>query len=85
MVLGADGNEVGVGFPADKSQQEACAGACSTLTGDTCPPIIGQSDVQLSVVAMCNQHEAAAETGIANRTTASAEATILKRRVIFLL
>ena len=84
IVLGIDGRDVGVGLLADMSQQEACRGAASMLVGEACPLIIGQSDVQCSTVAMCNQHETAAETGIANKTIASVEATSLKSRVIFL-
>jgi hypothetical protein len=52
MVLGLDGKDVGVGLPADMSQQESCPGTASMLVGEACPPIIGQSEVQCSTVAM---------------------------------
>ena len=33
-LFGADGNSVGVGFPADMSQHVLRAGDCSIVTGD---------------------------------------------------
>jgi hypothetical protein len=45
---------------------------------------MGQWGVQSSALAMCNQHEANADTGIAKQIITSAEATSLKRHTMFL-
>jgi hypothetical protein len=52
-------------------------GACALIF------IIGQWGVQCSTGAIC-QHEPNADKGIASKTTTSAEATNLKRHVMFL-
>jgi hypothetical protein len=54
------------------------------VTDDACPLIMGQWGVHFSAAAMCHQHEASAETGIASTSITSAEATSLNRHVMFL-
>jgi hypothetical protein len=85
LPVGAWGTEAGVGLAAETRQQEALAGACSTLSEGARPFTIGQWGVQSSAAAMCNQHEATAETGIASTTITSAEATSLNRHVMLLM
>ncbi len=84
MVFGMDGKDVGVGLPADISQQVLYPGTVAMLLGKACPSIIGQSEVQCSAVARCNQHAAAADAGIAKTTIANTRATSLKSRAICL-
>jgi hypothetical protein len=52
------------------------------VTAAAGPLIIGQWGVQWLAGAMCHQHEASAEAGIASTTITSAEATSLKRHVM---
>jgi hypothetical protein len=47
-----------------------------------CPLIIGQWGVQCSTRAICNQHEATADNGVASKINTSAEATSLNRHVM---
>jgi hypothetical protein len=54
------------------------------VTEGSCPPIIGQWGLHFSAADMCHQHEVTADSGIANRTTASEAATSLNRHDMFL-
>jgi hypothetical protein len=49
------------------------------------PPIIGQWGLECPAEAMCNQHEAAADNGVASKIITNAEATSLSRHVMFLI
>ena len=85
-LLRANGTEARTGFPVEISQQEEPASA-RCITGGICVPIMAQGGVfsNLPVAPIPNPHEVNPAAGIASRSIASTELTILKGRVIFLI